>query len=172
MSHSYGTNRCRDFESDFTMIILGIAPSITARKGNNARKKFVAALVDYFKDNGPETGSDLIKARWEANQRYSCQQYAASFEIANLFGVLINAVPTFFWMLLHIYSRPTLLEELRTEIAHATQSTITGNTTTRSIIVSKLKEYCPLLFSSYKRNSSHSNSQQLFPLGHERHSDC
>ncbi|KAL8983471.1 MAG: hypothetical protein Q9205_002302 [Flavoplaca limonia] len=152
-----------DFESDITMILLGIAPSITARKGKNARKKFIAGLVDYFRDNGPETGSDLIRARWEANKRYGCQQYAASFEIGNLVGVLINATPSFFWMLLHIYSRPTLLEELRAEIAHATESTTTGNTTTQSIIVSKLNEYCPLLLSTYQetlRVQTHNSSSR------------
>ena len=161
MPHADGTNNCRDFESDLTMIILGIAPSITARKGYNARKRFVAGLVDYFRDNGPETGSDLIRARWEVNKSYGSEQYLSSFEIGNLIGVLINAVPTFFWMLLHIYSRPTLLEELRAEIAHATQSTTIGNTTTQSIIVSKLKEYCPLLLSSYKetlRVQTHNSS--------------
>ncbi|KAI4273763.1 MAG: hypothetical protein L6R38_006256 [Xanthoria sp. 2 TBL-2021] len=152
-----------DFESDITMILFGIAPSITARKGYNARKRFIAGLSDYFKDNGPETGSDLIKARWEGNKKYGAEQHTAAFEIGNLIGVLINATPSFFWMLLHIYSRPTLLDQLRAEIAIATESTTTGSTTTQSIIVSKLKEHCPLLLSTYQetlRLQTHNTSSR------------
>ncbi|KAL8656292.1 MAG: hypothetical protein Q9226_002711 [Calogaya cf. arnoldii] len=153
-----------DFESDLTMILFGIAPSITARKGCNARKKFIAGLNDYFfKENGPETGSDLIRARWEGNEKYGAEKWTAAFEIGDLVGVLINATPSFFWMLLHIYSRPALLEELRAEIANATESTTTGNTTTRSIVVSRLKEHCPLLLSTYQetlRLQTHNSSSR------------
>ncbi|CAO1603593.1 hypothetical protein XANCAGTX0491_007175 [Xanthoria calcicola] len=152
-----------DFESDITMILLGIAPSITARKGYNARKRFIAGLSDYFKENGPETGSELIQARWEVNKKYGAAQYTASFEIGNLIGVLINATPSFFWMLLHIYSRSTLLDELRAEIANATESTTTGKTITQSIVVSRLNEQCPLLLSTYQetlRLQTHNTSSR------------
>ncbi|KAL8999918.1 MAG: hypothetical protein Q9169_001324 [Polycauliona sp. 2 TL-2023] len=152
-----------DFESDITMILLGIAPSITARKGYYARKKFTAGFGDYFRDNGPETGSDLIKARWEANKKYGAEQHAACFEIGDLIGVLVNATPTFFWMLLNIYSRPTLLDQLRAEVADATETTTSDNTITLSIVVSKLKEYCPLLLSTYEetlRLQTHNTSSR------------
>ncbi|KAL8921585.1 MAG: hypothetical protein Q9172_003944 [Xanthocarpia lactea] len=138
-----------EFESDITMLLLGIAPSITARKGYNARKKFVAAMNEYFENDGPDTGSDLIKARSAANKRYGAKQHGARFELGNLIGVLANATPTFFWILLHIYSRPALLADLRAGIASATEST-TGDTTMQTIIISRLKDHCPLLLSTYQ----------------------
>ncbi|KAL8801097.1 MAG: hypothetical protein Q9182_004690 [Xanthomendoza sp. 2 TL-2023] len=152
-----------DFESNITMIILGIAPSITARKACKARTKFIAALKEYVDDNGPATGSDLIKVRYEGNVKYGAVEYTANFEIGNLIGVLINATPTFFWILTHIYSRPTLLAELRAEIANVTESATAGDTTTNSILISKFKSHCPLLLSTYQetlRLQTHNTSSR------------
>ncbi|KAL8680120.1 MAG: hypothetical protein Q9186_003644 [Xanthomendoza sp. 1 TL-2023] len=148
------------------MVLLGIAPSITARKACRARTKFIAGMKEYIDDNGPETGSDLIKARWEGNKKYGAVEYTAQFEIGNLIGVLINATPTFFWLLTHIYSRPTLLAELRAEIANVTDSTSSDDDddiTTNSIMIAKLKDHCPLLLSTYQetlRLQTHNTSSR------------
>ncbi|KAL8717337.1 MAG: hypothetical protein Q9225_005412 [Loekoesia sp. 1 TL-2023] len=158
----------RDFESDMTMILLGVAPSIIARKGCQARIRFTKALNQYFDDNGPETGSELIKARWKYNSEYGTAKYAGCFEIGDLLGVLVNATPTFFWILIHVFSRPNLLAELRGEIAGATdETTETAPTGTRKviqkIIISKLKEQCPLLLSTYQetlRLQTHNSSSR------------
>ncbi|KAI4087254.1 MAG: hypothetical protein LQ344_006937 [Seirophora lacunosa] len=166
-----------DFESDFTMILLGVAPSITARKGYQARIRFINAMDKYFAECGPETGSDLIRARWKSHHDFGGVKYAGAFEIGNLIGVLINATPTFFWMLVHIFSRPDLLAELRAEISGVTDVAPTEETTTttaqagtkkkpqqiRRIVVSKLKEHCPLLLSLYQetlRVQTHNTSSR------------
>ncbi|KAL8804984.1 MAG: hypothetical protein Q9200_005608 [Gallowayella weberi] len=135
----------------------------SARKGCKARNKFIAALKEYVNDNGPETGSDLIKVRYEGNKKYGVAEYTANFEIGNLIGVLINATPTFFWILTHIYSRPTLLAQLRAEIANVTDSATSGHITTNSIIVSKFQPHCPLLLSTYQetlRLQTHNTSSR------------
>ncbi|KAL8917986.1 MAG: hypothetical protein Q9208_007650 [Pyrenodesmia sp. 3 TL-2023] len=157
----------RDFEGDITMMLLGIAPSITARKGYQARIRFTKALDKYFEEGGPETGSDLIKARWEANCKYDAARYSGVFELGDLIALLVNATPTFFWMLVHVYSRPDVLAGLRAEISGATteemESTPTGVKVTRSIVVSKLKEHCPLLLSTYQetmRVQTHNSSSR------------
>ncbi len=157
----------REFESDVTMLLLGIAPSITARKGYQARIRFAKALDKYFDEGGPETGSDLIKARWEGHCRYGAGKYSGLFELGNLVGLLVNATPTLFWMLVHIYSRSDVLSELRREISgvteETTESTPTGVKSTRSIDVSKLKEHCPLLLSAYQetlRLQTHNSSSR------------
>ncbi|KAL9605500.1 MAG: hypothetical protein Q9179_001306 [Wetmoreana sp. 5 TL-2023] len=144
-----------DFESDITMIALGVATPITARKGWQARIKFTEALTEYFDNNGQETGSDLIKARWAGNVKYGAHSYGGRFEIGNLIGVLINATPTFFWVLVHVFSRPDLLANIRSEISNitdeGTEATPSGTfKTVRSIVVSRLKQDCPLLHSTYQ----------------------
>ncbi|KAL8988911.1 MAG: hypothetical protein Q9177_002090, partial [Variospora cf. flavescens] len=146
----------RDFESEITMILLGVTPSITARKGCQARKKFIHALGKYFDDDGPDTGSNLIKARWKSHHDYGAVQHAAVFELGDLIGILINATPTFFWMLVHIFSRPDLLAGIRTEISgvvEAAETTAPAGGTERThniIVVSKLLDHCPLLLSFYQ----------------------
>ncbi|KAL8948350.1 MAG: hypothetical protein Q9222_005460 [Ikaeria aurantiellina] len=160
---------CRDFEDDITMILLGLAPSVTARKGYRARIKFTTALDAYFADDGPATGSDLIKARWTNNVKYGAAKYASRFEIGDLIGVLINATPTFFWVLVHIYSRPELLHSIRQEVTGivseqtAEASPTNNKKTVGSIDVSKLKESCPLLLSTYQetlRVQTHNTSSR------------
>lgn len=131
------------------MILLGVLPSVTARKGYQARQRFTEALTEYFNDNGPETGSDLIRARWAGEVKYNVAQYAGKFEIGDLIGVLINATPSFFWMLLHIFSRPALLAALRAELAAIVEKETT-TTTTKTLPLSKLKSHCPLLLATYK----------------------
>ncbi|KAL8690205.1 MAG: hypothetical protein Q9218_004299 [Villophora microphyllina] len=129
--------------------------TVATRKGYQARKRFTKALTEYFDDNGHETGSDLIKARWAGNVKYNVAKYAGCFEIGDLIGVLVNATPTFFWMLVHIFSRPSLLTDLQAEISSIVEETIEAtpsgaSRTIRSIPVSKLKEHCPLLQSTYQ----------------------
>ncbi|KAL8873897.1 MAG: hypothetical protein Q9174_000700 [Haloplaca sp. 1 TL-2023] len=131
--------------------MFGVAIPWTARKGRQARIKFTDAMTEYFNDNGPETGSDLIKARWEGNVKHGVAQYAGRFEIGDLIGVLINATPTFFWLLVHIYARPSLLADLREEVSGIVEQTSSGlSQTVRSIDVSRLKASCPLLHSTYQ----------------------
>ncbi|KAL9609260.1 MAG: hypothetical protein Q9167_005961 [Letrouitia subvulpina] len=149
------------------MIILGIAPSITARKGYNARLKFIEALITYFNDNGPATGSDLIKVRWDAAIKNGCTvQHAARFEIGDLLGVLVNATPTFFWMLVFIFSNTDLLADLREEISKAVTTETTSQPrieTINTISINKLKDGCPLLLSTYQetmRLQTHNSSSR------------
>lgn len=156
-----------DFESDITMILLGVMPSITARKGYQARIRFANALDQYFASDGPDTGSDLIKARWKYNRKYGATKYSGRFEIGNLIGVLVNATPMFFWILLHIYSRPELLSDLRREISGVTTEVLydepKGKKIIRKIVISKLKEQCPLLLSTYQetlRLQTHNTSSR------------
>ncbi|KAL8709343.1 MAG: hypothetical protein Q9220_005936 [cf. Caloplaca sp. 1 TL-2023] len=152
-----------DFEDDITMILLGLAPSITARKGYRARIKFTSALDAYFADDGPATGSDLIKARWANNVKYGAANCSSRFEIGNLIGVLINATPTFFWVLVHVYSRPELLESIREEVAGIVSTQTKNTKPVYTIPVSKLKDQCPLLQSTYQetlRVQTHNTSSR------------
>ena len=147
------TSKCayRDFESDITKIMFGVAIPLTARKGHQARIKFTDAMTEYFNDNGPESGSDLIKTRWAGNVKHGAADYAGRFEIGDLIGVLINATPTFFWMLVHIFGRTSLLADLRKEVSGTVEETSGDSSQAiRSIDVSRLKAYCPLLHSTYQ----------------------
>ncbi|KAL9035546.1 MAG: hypothetical protein Q9214_006529, partial [Letrouitia sp. 1 TL-2023] len=93
-------------------------------------------------------------------------QHAARFQVGNLLGVLVNATPTFFWMLVFVFSNTDLLADLREEIS----SVVTTETisqleieTFNTISVTKVKDGCPLLLSTYQetmRLQTHNSSSR------------
>ncbi|KAL8694167.1 MAG: hypothetical protein Q9224_003621 [Gallowayella concinna] len=108
----------KDWEHDLTRLLLAPAPSIFARKGFRARSRFVDAMIDYLEWRGHEEGSELVKARYQAGIAYGLSiPDIARFEIGSIIGVLVNSTPTLFWLLMHIYSDPQLLAELRMELS-------------------------------------------------------
>ena len=73
----------------------------------------------------------------------------ARLEVAFLIGVLANTVPTTFWSLCHIYSNPTLLAALRTEIAGTMTTANKDGRTVHALNMALIKQKCPLLLSTY-----------------------
>lgn len=154
----------RDFENDFTMILLGLYPKITARKGFAGRRKLHQAINEYFNRGDHKYGLGVLKARHDAAiNNGGTVDDVARFEIGDLIGVLVNATPTFFWMLLTIYSDPTLLSEIRAEI-HATMppspssSSTTGHNGTRKHIIditALTPTLTPLLHSTFRELLRH-----------------
>lgn len=123
------TKKCiRDFEQDFTMILLGLFPKYTARKGFAGRRKLHKAIHEYLDRGDHKYALGVLKARYDAliNNGGTIDD-VARFEIGDLIGVLTNATPTFFWMLLTIYSDPALLQDIRAEISTIMTTTTTSN---------------------------------------------
>ena len=151
----------RDFEKDFTMIILGLFPKYTARKGFAGRRRLHQALNGYFDRGDHQYGLGVLKARHDAViNNGGTTDDVARFEIGDLVGVLVNATPTFFWMLLTIYSNPTLLEDIRTEV-RAVMTTTEPSSSSGSgkrkheIDITILEPKCPLLLSAYRELLRH-----------------
>jgi len=146
-----------DLEQQLTVLLLGILPRFTARKACRGRAKLDAAMQRYFKRGGHEEGSGLVKARYHAGKKHGLSLKAISaFELGNCIGVLINSVPTTFWLLYHIFSCPELLSSIREELLSLI--TITG-----TIPVLKLQKLCPLLLATFKevlRYRTHSSSSR------------
>ena len=124
----------------------------------------------YFARGGQETSSLLTKARYDVYVKHGLSTDSiAHFELSSIIGLLINATPSVFWLIFHIYSTPGLLEEIRQEIANVTTTTTEplnpqGDAKTKmmkkkkkkkkkkthSISVSGLRDHCPLLLSTYR----------------------
>jgi len=106
------------------------------------------AFEKYFARLDHEKGAALIQARY----RHSMDHHIplndiARAEFANGIALLSNTIPNTFWMLYHIYSDPTVLAEIRKELAGVVSMT-DGNT--RTLDVSKVKTSCPILLSAWK----------------------
>lgn len=115
------------------------------------RAKVIAAMNAYFKRGDHEHGMPVIKARYKAGVKYGATiDDLSRFEIGDCIGVLVNAVPTFFWSTLHIYSDPQLLSSIREEVdAHVASNPITPKAT-HTINIGTLQEDCPLLLSTFR----------------------
>lgn len=142
------------------MIILGLYPKYTARKGFAGRRKLHKAINEYFDRGDHKYGLGVLKVRHDAViNNGGTTDDVARFEIGDLIGVLVNATPTFFWMLLTIYSDPSLLQEIRTEIAAVMTTTTIIEPSSSSmgcekrkheIDISLIESKCPLLLSAYR----------------------
>ncbi|KAL9134788.1 MAG: hypothetical protein Q9175_004026 [Cornicularia normoerica] len=149
-----------DFEKDFTMIILGLYPKYTARKGFAGRRKLHQAINEYFNRGDHRHGLGVLKVRHDAViNNGGTTDDVARFEIGDLVGVLVNATPTFFWMLLTIYSDAALLESIRTEIGAVMTTTepssTMGEKRKHEIDITTLETKCPLLISAYRELLRH-----------------
>ena len=149
------------------MIVLGLYPKYTARKGFAGRRKLHKAMNEYFDRGNHQYGLGVLKARYDAViNNGGTTDDVARFEIGDLVGVLVNATPTFFWVLLIIYSDAALLEAIRTEVGAVMKTTnpspspspscTTANPKRKhEIDITTLEPSCPLLLSAYRELLRH-----------------
>lgn len=127
-------------------ILVGVLPSITARKPIAARNKVSQAFEAYYKAGGVEKASVLAQNRYNASKNNGVPLAdIARYEVGGSIAVLVNTAPAAFWTLLLLYSHPGLLDDIRKEI-----DACTNGTSTKTIDITTLKEACPLLLSSYQ----------------------
>lgn len=89
---------------------------ILASKGCEGRATVIAAFLEYFRKNGHESGSALVKARVKVMKRELPQSDIAALECVNGQAILVNSVPTAFWTLWQVYSNDEILHAVRGEV--------------------------------------------------------
>ncbi|KAL9117460.1 MAG: hypothetical protein Q9187_006004 [Circinaria calcarea] len=131
-------------------LLLRILPKITARKAFRARERIVASFVKYYKAGGQENSSQMTYGRWKTQHDAGATvEDIARLETAAGIGILSNTVPSTFWTLFEIYSRPELLTKLRKEISKNALH-IDGSSATHIIDLADIKDQCPLLLSTFQ----------------------
>lgn len=131
-------------------LIIGVAPSLVAPRGNRARLRLAAAFEEYFNNYNPGNSSALIQARHAANNRHGislCNQ--ARLEVGSLIGILVNAIPTLFYLLVHVYSDSELLQDLRVELEATSVRAVPGQAR-RYLLVRTMRDQCNLLHSTFQ----------------------
>lgn len=142
----------RDFDHDLNLLILNIAPGVFAPKGSRARSELGTAFQQYFEDYVPgETKSSaMILARYTANTKYGVTPWnQGRLEVGTLLGILANTIPAMFYMLVHIYSDPALLRDIREELENTSVSTVPGERV-RYINTLTMRNKCSLLHSTFQ----------------------
>ncbi|KAF2118645.1 cytochrome P450 [Lophiotrema nucula] len=137
------------YEQHIMLFMIGILPSITARKGLQARAKLADAFVQYFTKEAQAKASALAQMRYSCGREWGFSvEDIARFEPGNAIALLSNTFPTAYWMLYYIFSNPKVLEDCRQEIESATKINQGNGTATHTIDVSAIKASCPILAST------------------------
>ncbi|KAM7208167.1 Cytochrome P450 [Naviculisporaceae sp. PSN 640] len=141
-----------DFENGLMTILVGILPSITARKAVAARDKVAKAFETYYKTPGSvENASIFAQKRYEAeiNNKVPLEDIAR-FEVGGSLAILVNTAPAAFWTLFFAYASPGLLAEIRAEVESCIEISYSGSSVVKTINLTALKKQCPLLLSAYQ----------------------
>ncbi|KIW23167.1 uncharacterized protein PV07_11387 [Cladophialophora immunda] len=139
-----------DFEAGMLALIIDIFPSITTRRAYLGREAIAKALVEYVREKRWHQASLLIQNRISINLSHGfTEAEAGRSEIILLFAILGNAVPSTFWILANIISRPDLLAQIRNEIQSAVADNEDGS---KSINLSVIESSCPLFVSTYRES--------------------
>lgn len=142
----------RAFDEGVGGLIMGM-PTPAARKAHRRRARIFKAMEDYFDKGEHENGLDVIKMRYRVGKAHGSSHKSLSrFEIGDLIGILVNATPTFFWVILHVYSDKDLLRAIRDEVeaAMVVSKGVDGGQTKHSIDITTLQDVCPLLVSTFR----------------------
>ncbi|KAL9115254.1 MAG: hypothetical protein Q9227_001048 [Pyrenula ochraceoflavens] len=150
-------NKVWEWDAGLKTLIVNIFPSITAPKAYKARNAIRAAFIRYYEDNGQNTASAVVRARHRTATKFNLGiEDMACLDIGLVFGLLVNVVPTAFWLLCHIYSDPTLLAAIRTEFSPL----LTRDPSQKKLNInlpphSALRPTLPLLHSAYQETLRH-----------------
>lgn len=99
-----------------SILLAGIMSSILARQGYIAREKITKAFERYFESGGYKSASMMTRGRYEITTEHGLSATdIARFESVQGITILSNIVPSGFWTIYHVFSRPTLLENIRDE---------------------------------------------------------
>ncbi|KAK1523889.1 uncharacterized protein CCOS01_08976 [Colletotrichum costaricense] len=138
------------FESDLPVLMLGIAPSITARRCFKARARLQAALGEYYGRDGDshKDASQIVRNRANVLRKHGIPgREVGIFEVALLHVATSNTIPTLFWFMVHVFSRPELVARLRDELLPVAQHGGNGEVT---LDIGTLDDRCPLLVRCYR----------------------
>lgn len=117
-------------------------------------------MLEFAQSGGykDEHCSELAFSRWKTQKDCGATDVnIARLETALNVGILSNTVPSTFWTLFEIYSRPDLLKAIRSEIEQ-NALVVDPETNIHSIDLSFIRSRCPLLVSAFQETLRiHSN---------------
>ena len=132
-------------------ILVGVFPSITARKGIAGRAIVAKAFEQYYQGDGLMAGSILAKNRYEVAEKNGVAlEDIAKLEVGGVIALVANSSPAAFWTIFFINSTPGLLDDIRREVDAVVVTNNEGHEITRSLDIKSLKEQCPLLTSTFQ----------------------
>ena len=115
---------------------------MTSFGGYTAREKITSAFCKYHSDGIPVDASDLVREWADVSSRYGLNTDAlARLDVGLAQALVLNTVPGSVWMLFHIFSSRTLLDQIRSEVQPLVRDGI--------IDPNKIRRSCPALNSTW-----------------------
>ena len=130
--------------------MVGILPNVLAPKGARARSQLGSAFETYFDNFDPNhtQSSAMVKSRYVTATKYGISTWnQGRLEVGTLIGILANTIPSTFYMLVNIYSNPSLLRDIRFELE--THSITSTSAASKTLHVLTLRDRSPLLSSTW-----------------------
>lgn len=139
-----------DFDAGIPGLLVGIVPSLTARKAFRGREAMVAGLARYLEAPEYKQAADITKERSEIARKFGVDtENIARSDLTFFFAGIINTSLTSFWMIVHAFAQPGLLSSIRSELENKIESPTLGS---RSVVLSikKVVRECDLLNACFK----------------------
>ncbi|KAB8251166.1 cytochrome P450 [Aspergillus flavus] len=148
-------------ESNLSLLMMNVVPWITARKPWKGREQLTQAFIQYYQADGHLDSSQLAYTRWKVQHEAGAAiEDIARLEALTALGILSNTVPTCFYFLFDIFSRPDLLGKIRDEILDGAFSVDSAGVHTLDL--ADIRERCPIFVSTFQETlRTRSNSGQL-----------
>ncbi|KAI6369736.1 hypothetical protein MCOR25_004365 [Pyricularia grisea] len=139
------------FEDHVISLLVHPFPQYACKKAIKARKFVTDALADYYINGHQKEGSALARARFDYSVRNNVPvEDIARFELGGTIAILVNTLPSCYWMLLLVHLYPELLRELQKEVDAALL--IDEERGQITIDITSVKNNCPLLLSTFKES--------------------
>ncbi|KAI1028496.1 hypothetical protein LB503_002588 [Fusarium chuoi] len=138
------------WEANIKVLLLGVPWFLSPKKHSTAqrtRKELVDAFLKYLDDDGLDTACSFIKELSGLGiRRGLSNENNARALLGSILAIVGNTIPTTFWLLISIFSRPDLLKEIRSEL----EATLGGSSPkTISLGYTTIREKCPVFMSTY-----------------------
>jgi cytochrome P450 len=131
--------------------LLGIPWFLSPSKysaARKSRKELVEAFLKYIENDGLSSACSFIgELAGLGIRRGLSNENNARALLGSILAIVGNTIPTTFWLLLSIYSRPSLLVEIRAELEAIADRPLPPSKL--SLDLGAIREKCPILISTY-----------------------
>jgi len=152
-----------DFVHGLGPLLIGLAPSLTARRAYRAREALVAAFVTYLDGQEhlrrPGGASDIVRRRIEIAERHGwAVEPTARSELSFLFAGIINTAVSTFWVALRVFADPALLRAVRAEVLAAAAPVVDDaapgakDSETLALSLEAVRARCPTLAAAFRES--------------------